>query len=800
MSVLVNSDFSAGLDSWAVVSGSGTITQNSAVGPDDAAGIALIQGHAGGNTTIERTFTCATTGYTKFSFWHKDNSTSTNAGSAATTNIYLMLQGGAVSSANATAYLALSRDTGAGATSRLIRLIYRDNASFVNDILLPRGSWYKITVVVDHTNKKYDIYFNDLLWVKAATCPNAGSFSSSGKVAIIQSATVLSTALSFDSPYVEDSYTESLGESTLIDDDFTAASGEIEDHVADTDTRNFNKQPWKIADRTSAYGGYTFDSTNGAKPDAAKSCVGMLRCRPDGIIEVEFKSSATTADIYMALWGRVWAGIGSDSYLSFTYQGSDNSWRITQGSTTLVGSFSPVLSANTVYTLKFEMRGRVLTGSYKAAAMGSGSYTQVLQHTIISSATGSRGQLSEENCGIFHLSSIASQDNYARRFKFTGKIPADETDFTIGGNSYNLCYGSIRGLYNSTVDSPTRNLFWSKGPQYGHRSQADMGNGLCKQDTIYNGTHVKAYRQRALMLSETECYGDADCYVTFLRRGPWIADGVRVYANTTGINYTPDCDFRGGLWSTSYYSASESGTANSRTNSAPQDWNSLESSTNPLKGIQSLTTGTNTLRLSQVQRNNQNLSGVTNYVTTKYEGNGDPISRAFNVDGSSLTDNTFIEAGRAFLLQTGALSLDATTLEQWRDDIGAPATLSMTTGTLTTNASGDLDADGFNERHGWYEVACAGGLLNFTVPIASGKRFGLAFRISGCTTNTVVKIAGVTAVANTDYTLDDLGGGVWVLQLLSDRTADTSVEIAAAPSSGGVRGMGSRYGHTLLRP
>ena len=141
-------------------------------------------------------------------------------------------------------------------------------------------------------------------------------------------------------------------------------------------------------------------------------------------------------------------------------------------------------------------------------------------------------------------------------------------------------------------------------------------------------------------------------------------------------------------------------------------------------------------------------------VTSKYEGTGDPISRAFGPPGTSLTVGNSYRVARAFFLRAASVLSD-TILTDFRGAIATPGTLTFTTGSLKTDATGDTNTDGFNERHGWYEITCSSGVASWTLPVASGTRHMPAFRLHSWTnTNTALSIAGSPAASGTDYVID----------------------------------------------
>ena len=688
----------------------------------------------------------------------------------------------AVASGNSIATVAVERSTlKSGVNSSNFTLTYRNTGGSFTDfpgtsLLLLRGAWYyKLSLAVDHTAKTVDVYFNDILWIRAIPWVD-NTLAGFGRVAVVGQSSA--DALIVDDILVTRDWTA--GESTIVDHTFVGGSGEIEASAPSTATRGPSAQPWKIADDTTTYGAFTLGA-NGAAPDASKKCFALQRCTQDGSIEVEFKTSVA-GTTYCGIIFRFWdyptaspggCGVFRISGTSWIFQLPDRTGAV---STVASGSVS-ALSANTTYTIKLECRGRYYICSYKAADMASGSYTQLVAHAANTSATGGRGMLIEELAGPYVDTAVGATDNYVRRFRFTGAIPSTDASKTIGANTWEVNSGSIKALLATGSAAPTRNLFWSRGIQYGHRSSADSV-GAPQSAAIYDASNVYAVHQTAHNVTEYEYLGHSDCYVTLLRRGPWVMDGL--YISQTGENFAPDLDLRPELWSKSFLTVESSGSATSRSDATYHDWSSYGSTGALPRGHQNLTAfGSGTeVRMSQVVIPITNTSGSVWQTTSKLEGNGDPISRAFSIPSGSLFDGSNYRVARAFLLEAnGALSTSV--LEAFRDDIGTPASIvTFTTGSLKTNAAGDLNTDGFNERHGWYEINCSGGVCSFTFPVPSGKRFFPAFRLSSWTnTNSAVKINGVYMVAGTDYVIDDLGGNVGLLQLLSDRTANTTVEV-----------------------
>jgi hypothetical protein len=693
------------------------------------------------------------------------------------------------SSANSLTTININRRESVGATTRLVKLEYRDNVGF-NDLpqvyLARRVTPIRMALVCNLTSKKVDIYVNDILWVSQEDFAN-GSAANCDRIVLFGQASAPTTYI--ENLTVEENWTLPT-ESVLIDHTFVGESGEVEALTLDSDVRNLHAQPWKIPDDTTTYGAFT-SGANGLQPDASNVCAAIVRARPEGILEMEFQTSVAGV-IYAGMQFRHWALASNGSAGLLRMQGGAANNIILylpdSGSTPQAQQTTALTpDANSTYTLKVEMRGRFISGSYKKAAMDAGSYTALWTHQVTSSATGGRGMLAEEEFGPYISTDIGATDNYIRRIRFTGRIPTDEKTVTVGGMTFVLGYGALREFYHSATDEPTSNLLLSRGIQCGHRSRADTGNYHCVQDTIYEATNVSAYRQRAENLTEYERQGYADLYWTFLRRGPWVADRIQVWGTTE--NMAPDHDLRGDFWNGSNYRVCGPSGASSALNDAPfHDWRTDVAANTLPQGFQKITTfaGDN-IRMTAVARNNLNLTGSVHYLANKNIGDGSPISLAFTRNGANIVDDTTYEWGRAYLIES-ASALSGATLTGFRDDVASPATLAVSTGTLDTAVAGDIDADGFNERHGWYELACSGGAASWSVP---GTRYMPAFRLSGATGSTyTVTIDGSAAVENVDYTLDVVDTNVVVLQLLSV-TTDVDVALSTDASSSGNRGAGS---------
>ena len=730
----------------------------------------------GAGVTAYRDFTPISSGDVRLDCWVYESNTTTASSTA--TVIYLLENGAAVNSANTAGCVFVDRASAfAGATTTAFKFGYRDSTGFVysNTFNVPKGQWYKLSVITRISSKTFDIALDDVILIRGAAWANA-SATGVGRVAFAGNASAPDTW--FDNVRVESSWTE--GESVIVDHDFVGGSGEIEDSTPTT-YRDTHAQKWLIPTDTTNYGGFTL-GTNGATPDASKNCIALQRCSANGILELEFKtpSSGTAyAGIAFRFWDYFTATLGGGGLVRISGSGNTVALLLPDRTGTLqtVASASFTPAASTTYTLRIEMRGRVMRVSHKTAAIDSGSYTTAFTHTVSSSATGGRGMLAEELAGPFVASAVGTAD--IRRFRATGKAEPSEAVRTIGDYKLQVGHGSVKELYYLDSAAPTNNLFWSRGIQYGHRSSADMC-GAQQQQVIYDETNLYAARQTGGNVTEYQHLGKADCYITLLMRGPWISDGILPTDVTE--NFAPDLDLRPGRWSTAFLTAINSGSATSRSDASFHDWTAHNSGATLPGGNQSLSAygSGQEFHASQVVLADGTVPSSAWDITSKFEGNGDPISRAVSTPGSNLTAGTALRVARAFLFRP-ASALSATVLQEWRDDLASPGTLSFTTGSAKTDAAGDTGATGFNKRHGWYEITCSGGNAEWTLPVASGTRHWPVFRLHGWDSgSTVVTINGSPATSGTDYVLDDCGGGVAVLQLLADYAADVDIEVGSA--------------------
>jgi hypothetical protein len=147
---------------------------------------------------------------------------------------------------------------------------------------------------------------------------------------------------------------------------------------------------------------------------------------------------------------------------------------------------------------------------------------------------------------------------------------------------------------------------------------------------------------------------------------------------------------------------------------------------------------------------------------------------------ANMTNHTGYECGRGMLIESGSgIALNDAILQDWQTEFKNPTGFTITAGTLKTNSDGDIDTDGFNERHGWYEINSVADAIDITND--SVKRIKPAFRIHGLSGSTCdVVVNSVSLTQGTDYWVDDLGDGSHLLQLNGNLLASESLQLEVA--------------------
>ncbi len=756
MATLVDATFSTDLD------GFDAGTRSAIEGENFDTGVIAI----GSSVQASKSFTAATSGKLRmdFSYFAPD---APQSGTSRDHRIFLLPTSGTVSTTNAAVALRIARPG-----TNTIQLERGDSTGTYNLYkAVKRYGWIRLSVVVDFSTYTYDLYINDILFTTGLACPN-GAFTDISRVVLYGGSTA-PTAY-FDSIKIESDWALP-SDSLLVSDDFTTSTGTAQGSVTPTDDRAENAQPWSVPLDTTTYG-VPVRTATGLQAVSAKDTYSLARCAAEGQFEVDFVVS-TAGVTHCGLLYRCYAGLSEDGWMRLRYLSNATAGqqlRLELGDSTVISQSDGTTggvsyTAGSSHTLKVVARGR-----YHACYVDN-----QLQFTGL--YNGDRGVLSEEFAGPWFGTSC-NADVRIEEFRFTGRQQTPRTVAVVGGTTAVIEPGSIRELYLSGGAAPTRNLYASKGNQFGHRATADMGNYYTAASTNYSTTNCVSVRQRSMCMPESTLLGWADVYITVTRRGIWAGDRIMVWNTSSSwgaINIAPDNDFRPDLWAGSYLCVGPTGASDELDHLPYSDWHTDIANVALPIGFQVASTGAGA-RISGIFLNNEGLTGTVHNFSSKLEGDGDPISHAAARVAANLVDYGEYEWGRAYYIEPGQTTLSASILEALRDDLATPASIAtFTTGSLKTDAAGDLNTDGFNERYGWYEITCSGGTADFTFPVSSGTRYMPQFRLNGWTnTYTAVTIAGSLGSSGTDYWLDDLGDGNALLQLNSNRTGNTTIALS----------------------
>lgn len=734
-------------------------TQVAADGQDFADGYLEVAA----NETATKSFTPQTSGGAiRYDFWVYVADATTGSGIA--NFVYLLPTAGAVSSANSLAAFQLDRNTSNGATAGQIALYYRSGGSWNGLFHIARKGWLKISILLDFDGKSYDLYLQDLLMVRGATSDN-GAASDVSRVTVLTPSGA--PTIRVDNIRAEVDWSLP-AESLLVADDFTVGTGEIEDSQPDSDGVNVNAQNWHVP-VSSSKGSFT-RTANGLQPDSGKSCSALYRTGGEGVWEATFTASAAN-QIHGGLIVRSWGGEdgGAAEVVLRYWSGSGSPIALFADGGSLAGSAlsGTSITAGNDFTLKIEARGRYFWCYVNDVLQFGGP--------VLQGNAAQRGQMQEDHAGPYIAAELGTvgTDNYCKDFSYTGALTSSRKEKTIGDWTALIEPGTVRELYNAEVAAATTNLFWSRGPQFGHMAEHDMMPYAAMVRTLWESADLLVQQHRNLCLSEGEGAGYADCYVVFRRDCLWFSDRVYV-GDASNYGYAPDLDLRESIWGRDFRYIGSTGASSSVSKTLSSSFvNRLTAS--PPAGHQALTdpASGDTLRLTHAVRGNANVSGSVLQLQDKLAGYGDPLTLQVGINASDLSVNTAYETGRWIYLERGSLSLSDSVLQGVRDDIKTAMTPTVATGSLKTDADGDLDTDGFNERFGWAEVDCDGsGHATFTIAGGTTARYRPAVRLHGFAAG-----GGVTGLTEgTDYLLDDMGDGNALLQILSVVNSDTEYE------------------------
>lgn len=773
MSTLLSEDFASDVSAFG---GSGA-AYSSAEGPDFQAGIADFSTNNGSDRAT-LTFTEQSSGFTQIGFWVKVGDTNTVSGAGLSSFIYFAPSASdpnSVTSATSATSLNVGRDSGSnGATSTRWRAQHRNSSSYQDGYLMLRDDWHHFEFELDHANNTYDFYTDGRLIAKNQACSNSGSATVGQIIFLNQSA---SATTLIDRVRVTNSATSRAAASTtlLLSHDLELDAGQIEALTPELDLRNVFPQPWKVPDDTTSFGAFTVDS-NGAVPDSNKLCGALVRGTSESWVRLHC-TAASSGTIGADALARVWAGLGSDSFLTSSYDKSrttsNNELQLRQGSTSL-GNVTPddnaSITAGVDYTIDLIPMGRYLIARVNG--------TQEIAHTITSTGTGARGQLSEEHIGFMIDTRSGNQNlgatNYIRKIEIFGNAPRvlyDDSDAlalrkeVVQVGNYTMVFEAegLLELYDSSNDNPQRNLVHSKGIQAGHLATADPNKQAARFKRHYKGPDVSSWVFRTHNLREEEYVGySTEMHTTVTPRGVYIRESL-IYYSEDNDNYTLDHDFRTELWSNTwaYTGRAANGTKASGTPTKGfADWSQHLSASSAI-AAQVVTTGTNkTLCTMVTGQRGGDLPADSHRLYAKRVGNLDPFSIAMDYAGSGLDVGDVLTTSQIVMYESGtSVAANQSFREAILDDFEQPAALTVTTGSLNTAADGDDDTDGYNERHGWYELTASSNAVAFAFDNVT-DRVRPQFHVASMTTVGTVLVDGTAQTLDTDYwaTPDGAGG------------------------------------------
>lgn len=778
MTILLNATFASTRD------GFDAGTQTAAAGPDEALGVLRV----GASTTATYTLASAlTSGVHRLTFWFYDWANSVIAANGSHF-MFLMDDVSAISSANSIAAIQIARTESATATT----LNCRNAASFVAatpQTLINHGFWWRVDVVVDFASKKYDVYLNGRLTFRQAAWPKTASANLKRIVILSQSA---APNCDFDNVVFESSW--ALVESTVLDLDFTSITGNLKTLAPDTDTINLYPQKANVGGDSTLSA--LLCGASGLYPqDRTKNAIAFWRGVMEGSTTATW-TAAATGTIHMSVLMRSWEGWGTgktteSNFYCLDYNGdraAGTQLQLLKGTTVLAQSDGTAggvsYSAGATYTLKLEFRGIYIFAYVNGQLQLTGPYKITSKH----------GNLSEEGCGVRFLANAG--DNYCTGLVVSGPARSWAVSKTIGNLTAVIDNSYVSELYvsNGNLAESRTNLGFYKALQCNHSpSYEPSENDVNRHFTIYDTANVYVQRQSGLLNAENTYAGNASFYYTQTRRGIWIGNLVTLWL---AGSLMPDHDLNPvPLLADGQYRVIEPTGASSLKDFMPvSDWNGKTTAYTVLPiGFQlraGFTTG-NPVRITAMFRNIQNCTNTYHVVEEKNADNGSPLGIATwrNAAAGGVAVGTVYEWGQLYLFEVAnGLTLSDTVIVGVRDDVKTPATFTFVNGSLKADAVGDFDTDGFNERYGWYEVNAAGGKLNCTLVVgASITRYQPQLHINGYTGLTTISLAGVLATVNTDYVLDDLGDGTALLQILSNRAANTQIELTEPSSMGMAR-------------
>ncbi|MCW8965903.1 MAG: hypothetical protein OQK82_04335, partial [Candidatus Pacearchaeota archaeon] len=120
---------------------------------------------------------------------------------------------------------------------------------------------------------------------------------------------------------------------------------------------------------------------------------------------------------------------------------------------------------------------------------------------------------------------------------------------------------------------------------------------------------------------------------------------------------------------------------------------------------------------------------TTDYMTTYEDGNQSGLQYHQFTSAPTQWENEPVQT--CYFIGMTADTLQTSSIASQSESVrNQSSAISMTTGTLTTNSTGDLNTDGFNETEGAYVMAASDNTVKFTINGGTVRRYYPAFRIT----------------------------------------------------------------------
>lgn len=698
-----------------------------------------------------------------------------------------------------------------GSTASRIRMRVDDNGTWWSTYRIVRQGYHKLSIIIDKATATYKVYCNDQLVRRATSIQSNSNLYTIGRLVISQSSTGPDMKLSYIK--ITENYTDPVDSWALAGEhDFTLETGDLFD-LSPT-TNNYDYQGpvrWTKPDDTSAYSGITC-SSSGAKASGTNKTNALVNMTMDGKIELDISTSDVVNRTHIGPIFRCYsadqAGGGQWKLLFYqtaglwnlSFESGGTSWASEGPGATIGSSYAPGLGS--FITIRVEFEG----GYYRINIIDAG--TEYLQFSSISDSEGWFPQVASmlqgDERGIgnyvaggFEIGSNASSLAvkairwYGKDGELQGSTVRNELSFySIGGgvNYYLVQPGSVIEHTNSILPNTTfKNLAKGKYQQLCHYSKADLGR-WCIERTLFNNTNVWVAEQWMTNQNEFGACGIGKPVLVATLRGWYFYEKEDPGgASDFTTHFYPERDLEPTEWSNSEIAAG--GTSGAATYShlpfeQPGDtWGG--SFSDAVAVAQSITTasGNKMLMTCGFAFPNAQYAAFGTF-SMREQNTGGNFTKSFGLRTSNVLSGlqsfSFV---RFSYYEVGAVSQNSTEVydtKEWYREMssGSPAWghISVSTGTLKTDSSYDPDEDGFAEIVGWFELNASSNICAWTLNGNDGSSDRIIlwpqFRIHGISAGGTLTAGATTLVNNSDYVIDDLGDGSYLIQILSKVSGD----------------------------